>query len=218
MTAMTFAVGGMAFWMPSYVHEYRMHGEVLTQAGKDEHAHVNFVFGAIMVAAGLAGTLTGGYLADFMRSRLAGPTLLGRWFGHGSYFSLSGLTMLLSFIPFWLMLHRPTPDGWGAEAWVYMAIAIFLIFVNTGPTNTIIANVTPPSIRASAFAANILIIHAFGDAISPPLIGHVRDTSGGNMNKAFGLVGLAIVLAGIFWILGARHLEADTNRAPTRLT
>jgi MFS transporter, Spinster family, sphingosine-1-phosphate transporter len=212
MTAMTFAVGGMAFWMPTYVHSYRMGGEVATQAGRDAHAHVNYVFGLILVGTGLAGTLVGGYLADWMRNHLSGLGVVGRWFGHGSYFSLSGVTMLLAFVPFWAMLHRPFP-----EAWIYIGIALFLIFINTGPTNTIIANVTPPSIRASAYAFNILIIHALGDAISPPLIGRVRDQTGGDMNRAFALVGLAIVLAGVFWILGARSLQRDTEAAPTRL-
>jgi MFS family permease len=210
MTAMTFAVGGMAFWMSTYVHEFRGHGEVATQAGRDAHAHVNFIFGIVLVVAGLAGTLVGGYLADWMRSHLRGRWA---WLGGGSYFALSGLTMLAAFPLFWLMLKRPFP-----EAWVYMAAAIFLIFINTGPTNTIIANVIPPSIRASAYAVNILIIHAFGDAISPPVIGRVSDHYHGDMNKGFGLVGLAIILAGVFWLMGSRHLQPDTERAPGRLT
>jgi MFS family permease len=212
MTAMTFAVGGMAYWMPTYVHEFRMGGEVATQAGRDEHAHINFIFGIILVVCGLAGTIAGGYFADWMRQRLRGPGIVGRWLGDGSYFSLSGVTMLAAFPLFWMMLHRPFP-----EAWWYMAGAIFLIFVNTGPTNTIIANVTPPSIRASAYAVNILVIHALGDAISPPIIGRIRDQYNGDMNKGFLLVGFAILLAGVFWILGSRHLREDTEGAPARL-
>jgi MFS family permease len=206
MTAMTFAVGGMAYWMPTYVHSFRMGGEIVTQAGRDAAAQVSFIFGGIMVVAGLAGTLVGGYLADWMRNHLKG------WLGGGSYFSLSGLTMLGAFPFFWAMLHRPFP-----EAWVYMGVCVFLIFINTGPTNTIIANVIPASIRASAFAVNILIIHALGDALSPPIIGRVSDAFDHNMNKGFELVGVSMILAGIFWLLGSRHLQRDTETAPAKL-
>jgi hypothetical protein len=40
---------------------------------------------------------------------------------------------------------------------------IFLFF-NIGPSNTALANVTPPTVPASAFALNLLIIHLLGAA------------------------------------------------------
>lgn len=198
MAAMTFAVGGMSFWVPTYVHEFRMHGDVLTEAGRAAHAHVNTVFGGILVVTGLGGTLSGGYLADWLRGKV-----------RGAYFVLSGVTMLLAFPLFLGFLVLPFP--W---AWVSMGAAIFLIFMNTGPTNTIIANVTPAPMRASAYAFNILAIHLLGDAVSPPVIGAVSGWAGGNMNVAFGLVGAAMVVAGVLWVLGGRFLDRDTERAP----
>ncbi len=42
MTAMTFAIGGIGFWMPTYFHEYRHAGSL---------AQVNLMFGAILVVS-----------------------------------------------------------------------------------------------------------------------------------------------------------------------
>ena len=114
------------------------------------------------------------------------------------------------------MDHEVDEPALGA-AWVALFVAEFFLFFNTGPSNTILANVTLPKVRATAFALNIFFIHAFGDALSPPLIGWVTDRTG-DMNVGFGAsVALAIFLSGVFWLLGAKHLKRDTELAPTRL-
>ena len=193
MTAMTFALGGIGFWMPYYIREHRHHGE---------QAAVSITFGVIVVIAGLAATLLGGYVGDKLRPRFP-----------GSYFLVSGAAMLIGF-PFSIaMLVIPFP--W---AWIFIFLACFCLFFNTGPTNTILANVTHPSIRASAFALNILVIHALGDVISPLVIGAITDVSGQNMNLAFLLVSGLILVGGLLWLWGARYLETDTKIAPMRLT
>jgi len=194
MTAMTFAVGGMSFWMPSYIHE-RLGGGT-DEAGRSLLAKVNMIFGAITVVAGLSGTLIGGYVCDKLRTRI-----------RGAYAAISGATMLVVFPLFLLVLFMPFP--W---AWVFMFFAMFCIFFSTGPTNAIIANVTHPSIRATAFAVNIFTIHALGDAISPSVIGLVADRTH-SMNTAFMLVGLAIIVGGVLWMLGAKFLDRDTVNA-----
>lgn len=194
MTAMTFAVGGMSFWMPTYIHEFRMQGGT-DEAGTAQLAKVTTTFGAITVVAGLAGTLAGGWIGDRLRGRMK-----------GAYAAVSGLGMLAAFPCFLLVLYTPFP-----VAWVFMFLSIFLLMLGTGPTNTIIANVTPATVRATAYAANIFVIHALGDAISPPIIGLVADRTG-DMNTAFLIVGVAIVVSGLFWLLTARTLDADTDR------
>ncbi|MEY3231397.1 MAG: hypothetical protein RL689_1486 [Planctomycetota bacterium] len=194
MTAMTFAVGGMSFWMPTYIHEFRMQGGT-DEAGTAQLAKVTTTFGAITVVAGLAGTLVGGWVGDRLRTRMK-----------GAYAAFSGLGMLAAFPCFLGVLYTPFP-----VAWVFMFLSIFLLMLGTGPTNTIIANVTPANVRATAYAANIFVIHALGDAISPPIIGLVTDRTG-DMNKAFLIVGGAIVISGLLWLLAARTLDADTDR------
>ena len=192
MTAMTFALGGVSYWMPKYINTYR---------GIPGLGRVNLIFGALTVVSGLSATLLGG---------MAGDRLSKRW--PGAYFLVSGAGMLLGFPCFLLVLVTPFPWAW---AWIFLAE--FCLFFNTGPTNTILANVTHPSVRSTAYALNILIIHLFGDAASPTLIGAISDAFGGNMNAGFLTVSGAILLSGIFWLLGGRYLQRDTELAPTRL-
>ncbi|HEV3444801.1 MAG TPA: MFS transporter [Gemmataceae bacterium] len=192
MTAMTFALGGIGFWMPAYIHEVRKAGEL---------GNVNFIFGAIVVVAGLSATLLGGIAGDKLRDRFP-----------GSYFLVSGAAMLVGFPLSIAMLYVPFP--W---AWIFIFLACFCLFFNTGPTNTILANVTHPAMRASGYALNILIIHAFGDVISPLVIGAITDATG-NMSIAFLVVSGMIFLGGLIWLWGARYLERDTALAPTRLS
>jgi hypothetical protein len=94
-------------------------------------------------------------------------------------------------------------------------VACFCLFFNTGPTNTILANVSHPSIRAAGFALNILVIHALGDVLSPVVIGILGDRY--DMTFAFSVVGGTFILAAIFWFAGMSFLARDTERAPLRL-
>lgn len=183
-TALTFSVGGIAFWMPTYLHE--AHGFDLDKG--------NFYFGAITVVGGLTSTLIGGLLADRLRNRFA-----------GSYFLVSGWGMILGFVSIIAILYCPFP-----AAWIFVFLAIFFLFLNTGPSNTALANVTPPSIRATAFAVNIFIIHALGDAISPSIIGGICDKT--NWNTALLFVSGVTLVAGVLWLMSMKALVTDTQK------
>ena len=179
---MTFALGGLAFWMPAYLIFRNQSPSLATP-----------IFGGITVVAGLASTLTGGFLADRLQKRLG-----------GSYFLVSGMGMLLAFPLFIATIYTPFP-----MAWVTLFAAIFFVFLNTGPSNAALANVSAPRVRATAFAANILIIHLLGDAISPPILGAIGGRW--DMNVAFFVVSLAMLVSGVVWLLGMKYLAADTD-------
>jgi MFS family permease len=194
MAAMTFAFGGLAFWMPAYLIEER---RVPSLAGID----CQTMFGGLTALAGLLATLAGGLAGDWLRPRFS-----------GSYFLVSGATMLIGFPMVLLFLWTPFP--WN---WLVIFFAVFCLFFNTGPTNTILANVTHPAIRANAFALNIFIIHILGDVISPSIIGWIRDKNPDNsFVPAFIVVSLMILVGGILWLWGARYLAEDTRLAPLR--
>ena len=181
--AMTFAIGGLSFWVPVYIIKER--GQPLAQA--------NLIFGGILAVSGLISTLFGGWLGDKLRPRFP-----------GSYFLVSGVGMMLGFPATIAMLYVPFPYAWG-----FIFLAMFFLFLNIGPSNTAIANVTPPAMRATAFALNILVIHALGDVISPTLIGWIKDH--GTWNLSFFAVSTVMMLAGVIWLCSTRALIHDTE-------
>jgi len=189
-TAMTFAIGGIAFWMPYYLEN---------KPGAP--ANTTIILGAITATSGLAATILGGMAADKLRPRIP-----------GSYFLVSGVAMITGFPLFLAALNASFPHA----IWLLIFLASFCLFFNTGPTNAILANVTHPSMRAVGFALNIFVIHALGDVISPVIIGFLNDRYG-DMNRSFFVIGLMFLAAGLFWLLGTRYLQRDTELAPTRL-
>src|SRR5262245_429167 len=190
MTAMTFAIGALAWWMPDYLDEKRV--EDLAGIGP------RTVFGIITASAGLLGTLAGGWAGDALKPRIP-----------GSYFLVSGVALILGCPLLLCFLVTPFP-----LAWVFAFLAVFCLFFNTGPGNTILANVTHPSVRASGFALNILIIHLFGDAISPLIIGYIAGVTSNDI--AFSVVAVFMRLGRIIWLCGMRYLARDTALATTR--
>jgi hypothetical protein len=102
------------------------------------------------------------------------------------------------------MLYTPFPF-----AWVLMFGSVFFMFLNTGPSNTALANVSLPKVRATAFAMNILVIHALGDVLAFPTIGYVAGHT--SWTTAFLFVSGVMLLSGIIWLLGIRGLARDTE-------
>jgi MFS family permease len=191
MTAMCFAMGGLAFWVPAYL-QYRHVDRLLGVAPAT-------AFGAITALTGLLATLLGGVAGDLLRRRFP-----------GSYFLVSGAAMIIGCPLLLLMVALPFP-----LAWLPLAGFVFCLFFNTGPTNTILANVTHPLLRAPGFALNILVIHLLGDAVSPVIIGQIADLY--SFDLAFQFVSLSVLVGGLLWLWGAKYLERDTELAPTRL-
>jgi MFS family permease len=185
-TLMTFVTGGLGFWASAYLR-YRNQSPDVGMT----------IFGLIMVVAGLTSTLLGGVIADRLRSRFA-----------GSYFWVSGIGMLIACPFFVATLYIPFP-----AAWVTMFVAIFFLFVNTGPSNTALANVSLPAVRATAFAVNILVIHALGDVQAFWLLGYIGGHT--NMHIAFLFVSGIILASGVVWLIGVKYLPADTAAAET---
>lgn len=182
MAAMTFAIGGLAQWIPSFL--YRVHAL--------DVARGNMLFGATTVVAGILGTMSGGWLGD-------------RWQKKSSkgYLLVSGWGFLIG-APFavWAILA----PGLSA-CMTAIFIAEFFLFLNTGPLNTVILNVTNPAIRAMAFAVNIFFIHGLGDAVSPSIIGWLSDRW--SLRSALLITPVAMVMAGLLCFICGRFVMND---------
>lgn len=188
LAMMTFTVGGLALWMPTYLE--RVHTMSTATA--------NLVFGGVTVAAGFCGTLLGGSLGDRLQARSA-----------GGYFTVSGWGLVLS-APLIVLM---TTIDWLTGLFALAFFAELLLFLNTGPLNAALVGCVPANLRGTAFAVNIFCIHAFGDALSRTLIGLVSDRAGAalgseaaGLNFAIATTALPVLVGGLVLLWGARWI------------
>jgi multidrug resistance protein len=176
MAAMTFALGGIQVWMPTFLS--RVRGYTLASA--------NFTFGLIVVIDGIVASLAGGWLGDYLLPRMK-----------GAYYFISAVSMALG-VPFMIVaLFHP-----GRLMLPAIAIAAFLLLFNTSPLNAAVVNSVGAHIRATAIAFNIFILHLLGDVPSPTLMGWVADKR--SLQAAFILPVIAMVISSVILFLGVR--------------
>ncbi len=176
MAMMTFAVGGMQVWMPTFLT--RVRGVPLDRA--------NLIFGGMTVIAGTVATLFGGWLGDRLLRRTP-----------AAYQLVSAAGMLLS-IPAVVGAIYLT----GSVMYAAIMVGEFFILLNTAPLNAALVNSVSAPIRATAIAVNLFTIHLLGDAFSPTLIGYISDRT----NLQMGMVAMivAVALSGVILVYGMR--------------
>jgi sugar phosphate permease len=184
MSAMAFALGGMAFWMPTYFARHK--GLPLAEA--------NTLFGGITVVAGLVGTFLGGWLGDALQKKT-----------DKAYLLVSGVGMLLA-VPMTYIGITSNDKTVYVAAWF---LAEIFVFLNTGPANAVLVNVALPEVRATAIALSIFVYHLLGDAFSPKFIGQASDSWG--LDKALLLTSVAMAVSGVLYLIGSRTLGRDTE-------
>jgi MFS family permease len=196
MVMMTFTLGGLAFWMPTFLQ--RAHGMQEGPAG--------MVFGGITVVAGLIATLVGGHLGDLAFAR-----------SQGGYLRVSGWGLIIG-APVTLALSLLEPR---LPVLLLAFVAEFFLFLNTGPLNAALIGCVPANLRAMSIAVNVLFIHALGDAISPYLMGWVSDLLGpqlagtvmgetaeaAGLRLAIALTSAPLLLGGMWLLRGATVLD-----------
>ncbi|MDB6090653.1 MAG: major facilitator superfamily 1 [Gammaproteobacteria bacterium] len=179
--AYTFAMGGLAFWMPTFLQ--RVHGIAAAQATTG--------FGAIVVVTGFLGTFAGGWLGDYWLKS-----------SRQAYLWMSGWITLLA-VPFaFVALTAAAPSVY----YPAIVVAELLLFMSTGPVNSAIINLVSPTERASAVALSMFTIHLLGDVTSPSLIGGLSDAF--SLGKAVLVVPLAVTVSGIVWLASAKVCAA----------
>lgn len=193
LTLMTFSIGGLAYHMPTFLVEER---------GFDPTG-VGFRFGAITASAGVVGTLLGGWLGERAERRRVGG---GMW--------VSGIGLLLGAPLMFATANLSSSTAIYAAAF----LAQVLLFFNSGPINAAIVNCVPAAFRGFAVGLNTLLIHALGDAISPPLIGWVGDAA--SLERAIEVNALPVILGGLVLLVGTRFVTGPPpgpeHTAPAR--
>lgn len=176
MAAGTFSLGGIQVWMPTFLSSAR--GYSLEAA--------NLMFGKIVVVAGIVASLAGGWIGDWLLPRMK-----------SSYYFVSAVSMGVG-VP--VMIVGLFSQG--RFMMPAIALAAFLLLLNTSPLNTALVNSVGAHIRATAIAANIFIFHLLGDVPSPTLMGYVADHH--SLQAAFILPIIAMALSSAILFYGMR--------------
>ncbi|MBI5768972.1 MAG: MFS transporter [Verrucomicrobia bacterium] len=172
--AQTFAVGGFAAWAAVFLH--RVHH-------LDNEA-ANHFFGLTLAGTGLVATIAGGYAATRWERRT----------GTGYVWVLALSSLASAPVAFFAF---SVPDLLVSK--VALAVSMFLIFLATGPVNTLILETVPVTMRASAMAASIFAIHMFGDVWSPRIVGRFSDQWGNLQRAVLWVLPVSLVVCTVFW-------------------
>jgi MFS family permease len=176
MAMMTFALGGLQVWMPTFLH--RVHNYTLGQA--------NNLFGLSIAVNGLVASLAGGWLSDALLRKT-----------RTAHYLVSAVSLALGIPAMWIAIHAA-----GNRMVVAIFLAEFLLLLNTGPLNAAVINSVGAHIRAGALAVNIFIFHLLGDVPSAWLIGYVSDRY--SLRLAFVAPVLATALSSAILFYGMR--------------
>ncbi|MDB6092519.1 MAG: transporter [Verrucomicrobia bacterium] len=186
--AQTFAMGGFSLWAPTFL--YRVHHMALDRAG--------FFFSASLAATGLIATLAGGFLATKWQKKTGT--------GYAWVLALSALLAApTAFAAFTL-----ADIG---QAKIALVLTMFLLFLSTGPVNTLILETVPVSMRATAMAASIFAIHMFGDLWSPKFVGYLSDRWGDLRRAVLWSLPGSLIISAIFWCALVAHVRRQRAAA-----
>lgn len=186
MATMTFALGGLQVWMPTFLH--RAHGYSLLNA--------NLLFGASTILNGILASLGGGWLSDWLLRRTK-----------AAHYLVSAVSLGLGIPAMCFALFAS-----GKVMVVGIFAAEFLLLLNTGPLNAAVINAVGPHVRATALAVNIFIFHLLGDVPSAYLIGYVSDRY--SLRLAFLGPVITIALASAILFYGMRFAPDVVTPAP----
>lgn len=181
----SFGVNGIVGWGPTFLaRELNLTpGDAARILGK-----WGFIFGT-------AGTLFGGFFADWLRrytpsSRVI-TVALGFLIGGPLAIWLLTIRDLALFVP------------------VSCATFFFMSWYN-GPIAALTFDVVPPRISATVIGAYLLFIHLAGDAIALPLIGSLSDIFG--LDRAVLLLPIVAIAGGLVILAATRTVVADMGR------
>ncbi len=191
-------------FLPTYMQQKDTFGLTSGQAG--------LFSGAVVVLAGMAGTVLGGYMADWLNKSHPGSRILVCGIGF-----LLGAPAFAAAVTF----HNLSVFT------IFFVLSTLLLTLYTGPSTAATQDVVPSALRASAIAISLLIAHLLGDAFSPTLVGVLAtsfDPTHGH-HFATGMAGQdlsvallvtctpALIIAGLIGLFGARWMKGDIAAA-----
>lgn len=181
----SFGMNGLVGWAPTFIS--RELDLTVTQAAT--------LLGTWGLIAGIAGVLTGGVVADWLRRY----TVTGRVLTIGLGLILGGPLTI------WLLTVRDL----SLFVPVFATAFFFLSWFN-GPIAAVIFDVVPSEISATVAGAYLLFIHLVGDAVAFPLVGALSDRFG--LDRAVLLLPSVAILGGLIVLGATRTVGRDMAR------
>jgi MFS family permease len=179
-----FIMGSMMAWLPSYVNRYY-------ELPPDKAGLVAAVF----VLIGAIGMTLCGIITDKLSRNFAAR----KWAVSIAYSVISCTLLLIGF-------QLPA----GPAQMVVLAGGMLLVAGTTGPAGAMVANLTHPSIHATAFATLSLANNLLGMAPGPFLTGMLADRIG--LLGALQWMPLVGVGAAVVFAIGHRSYDRDLQR------
>lgn len=199
-----FVLGVNVVFLPTYLQQKDTFGLTSGQAG--------LFSGAVIVLAGMAGTVLGGYMADALNRRHPGSRVLVC--GIGFLLGAPSFAVAVTFHDFRVFT-------------TFFFITTMLLSIYVGPSTAATQDVVPSSLRACSIAVSLLIAHLLGDAFAPTLVGilakaidpthgmhFTNNVAGQDLSVALlWTCTPALFIAGLVGIFGARWMKADIEAA-----
>lgn len=181
----SFGMNGIVGWGPTFVSR-----ELGLTAGQ-----AALLLGKWGLIFGTAGTLFGGFLADWLR----------RYTETGRVLTVALGMLLGGPLAVWLLTIRD-PDLFVP---VFCA-AFFCLSWYNGPMTAAIFDVVPSRIGATVAGAYLLFIHLAGDAIAFPLVGTLSDRFG--LDRAVLMLPVVAIVGGLVVLGATRTVGRDVAR------
>jgi MFS family permease len=161
-------------------------------------AQASLLAGLPLLLGGVAGTLLGGPLADWVSRRVRGGRLLA--IGVGFALSVPGYVTIL--------LTRSLP-----VFIVVGTLTVLALNLQVGPLGAVLQDATPPHARASVVAFALLLAHLLGDSWSPAAVGAISTHFGERTAMGLLTVGVpTLLLAVVVAVIGRRAYALDVER------
>ena len=176
---LTFTSSGIIAWMTQFFIRY--HNYSVDQA--------SIAIGLTVAISGPIGIYTGGHLSDLLYSKYNIPRSAAMAFGFIAATPLMYIVLTTQSEPVMI---------------ICMVAASFLMTWYYGPMVTLIQDIVPASLKATAFAFYLFTVHIIGSTPAPALIGKLSDMS--DLQTALHIILVTNLLGGLLLIFTTRIL------------
>jgi len=184
MAGVVFTTTAMMTWLPTYF--IRVQGMAVKPAGLKS---------SVVMLLAIIGAPVGGYLVDRWRKRKANARMVFPAITTliSAIFMFLGFTVFKGQLQYLLLLSM----GISITAFVSSAIAVT-------------QDVVHPGLRAISYSIAVLVQNSIGSMLAPVVMGKISDLT--DIQTAFNLLPLALLIAVVLFFLGSFYYEKDLNK------